>query len=251
MFLAGTSFNLHAILLTGDWRKVVKNRELQIYLLLLLGAVALLTTDVILNGPDEYGPGKALRDSSFQAVSIMTTTGYCTANFNAWPEFSRWLLFLLMFVGGCAGSTGGGIKVIRIILFVKIIFMEIAGVFRPRAVRTLKIGDKVLDKNVRRNVTAYVGIVLMLFLISTLCLLVLHNDSCVEINNRIDLETAFTSVAATLNNIGPGLNRVGAAGNYAFFSTPAKLFLSFLMILGRLEIMVILCLFLPSFWRKE
>jgi trk system potassium uptake protein TrkH len=251
MFLAGTSFNLYAILLTGDWRKVVKNRELQIYLLLLLGAVALLTTDVILNGPDEYGPGKALRDSSFQAVSIMTTTGYCTANFNAWPEFSRWLLFLLMFVGGCAGSTGGGIKVIRIILFVKIIFMEIAGVFRPRAVRTLKIGDKVLDKNVRRNVTAYVGIVLMLFLISTLCLLVLHNDSCVEINNRIDLETAFTSVAATLNNIGPGLNRVGAAGNYAFFSTPAKLFLSFLMILGRLEIMVILCLFLPSFWRKE
>ena len=133
----------------------------------------------------------------------------------------------------------------------KIILLEIAAVFRPRAVRTLKIGDKAVDKNVRRNITAYVGIVLMLFLISTLFLLVLHNDSCVENDKRIDLETAFTSVAATLNNIGPGLNRVGATENFAFFSTPAKLFLSFLMILGRLEIMVVLCLFLPSFWRKE
>ncbi len=251
MLLAGTSFNLYAILLTGNWRKVIGNRELQVYLLIVLGAVALLTTDVLLNGPDHYGPGKALRDSGFQAVSIMTTTGYCTADFNAWPDLSRWLLFLLMFVGGCAGSTGGGIKVIRVILFVKIIVLEIAGTFRPRAVRTLKIGGKALDKNVRRNVTAYIGIVLMIFLVSTLFLLVLHNGCCVETDKQIDLETAFTSVAATMNNIGPGLNRVGATENYAFFSTPAKIFLSFLMILGRLEIMVILCLFLPSFWKKQ
>ncbi len=251
MLLAGTSFNLYAILLTGSWRKVIGNRELQGYLLLLFGAVALLTTDVVLNGPDEYGAGKALRDSGFQAVSIMTTTGYCTADFNAWPDFSRWLLFLLMFVGGCAGSTGGGIKVIRIILFVKIILMEIASMFRPRVVRTLKIGGKVLDKNVRRNVTAYVGIVLMIFLVSTLLLLVLHNDYCVEKDKQIDLETAISSVAATLNNIGPGLNMVGATENYAFFSTPAKIFISFLMILGRLEIMVVLCLFVPSFWKKQ
>ena len=249
MLLAGTSFNLYAILLTGSWRKVIGNREFQVYLLLVLGAIALITTDVLLNGPDEYGPGKALRDSSFQAVSIMTTTGFCTADFNAWPDFSRWLLFLLMFVGGCSGSTGGGIKVIRIILFVKIILMEIAYMFRPRVVRRLKIGEKVLDKNVRQSVTAYVGIVLIIFFISTLFLLVLHNDYCVD--KQIDLETAFTSVAATMNNIGPGLNMVGATGNYAFFSTPAKIFLSFLMILGRLEIMVVLCLLLPSFWEKE
>jgi len=251
MLLAGTSFNLYAILLTGNWRKVIRNRELQVYLLVMLGAVALLTTDVLLNGPDHYGPGKALRDSGFQAVSIMTTTGYCTTDFNAWPDLSRWLLFLLMFVGGCAGSTGGGMKVIRVILFVKIIALEIASMFRPRVVRTLKIGGKALDKNVRRSVTAYIGIVLTIFLISTLFLLVLHNDYCVEKDEQIDLETAFTSVAATMNNIGPGLNRVGATGNYAFFSTPAKIFLSFLMILGRLEIMVILCLFLPSFWKKQ
>ena len=251
MLLAGTSFNLYAILLTGNWRKVIGNRELQVYLLLLLVAVALLTTDVVLNGPGEYGPGKAIRDSSFQAVSIMTTTGFCTADFNAWPDFSRLLLFLLMFVGGCAGSTGGGIKVIRIIIFVKIIFMEIASMFRPRVVRTLQIGGKVLDRNVRRSVTAYVGIMLMIFFISTLLLLVLHNDYCIEKDKQIDLETAFSSVAATLNNIGPGLNMVGATKNYAFFSTPAKIFFSFLMILGRLEIMVILCLFLPSFWKKE
>ena len=249
MLLAGTSFNLYAILLTGRWRKVIGNRELQVYLLVVLIAVALITTDVLLNGPDEYGPGKALRDSGFQAVSIMTTTGFCTADFNAWPDLSRWLLFLLMFVGGCSGSTGGGIKVIRIILFVKIIFMEIAYIFRPRVVRRLKVGEKVLDKNVLRNVTAYVGIVLIIFFISTLLLLILHNDYCVD--KQIDLETAFTSVAATMNNIGPGLNMVGATGNYAFFSTPAKIFFSLLMILGRLEIMVVLCLFLPSFWKKE
>ncbi|MCK4958285.1 MAG: TrkH family potassium uptake protein, partial [Planctomycetes bacterium] len=236
-------------LLTGSWRKVIGNREFQVYLLLVLGAIALITTDVLLNGPDEYGPGKALRDSSFQAVSIMTTTGFCTADSNAWPDFSRWLLFLLMFVGGCSGSTGGGIKVIRIILFAKIVLMEIAYMFRPRVVRRLKIGEKVLDKNVRQSVTAYVGIVLIIFFISTLFLLVLHNDYCVD--KQIDLETAFTSVAATMNNIGPGLNMVGATGNYAFFSTPAKIFLSFLMILGRLEIMVVLCLLLPSFWKKE
>jgi len=143
------------------------------------------------------------------------------------------------------------VKVIRVILFAKIILLEIASMFRPRAVRTLKIGGKALDKNVRRNVTAYIGIVLIIFLISTLLLLVLHNDYCVEKNKQIDLETAFTSVAATLNNIGPGLNMVGATGNYAFFSTPAKILLSFLMILGRLEIMVILCLFLPSFWKRQ
>jgi len=251
MILAGTSFNLYAILLTNSWRKVIGNRELQVYLLVLLVAIAFLTTDVLLNGPDEYESGKALRDSSFQAVSIMTTTGYCTADFNVWPDFSRWLLFLLMFVGACAGSTGGGIKVIRLILFVKIIFMEVASVFRPRVVRSLQIGGKVLDRNVRQNVTVYIGIVLMIFFISTLLLLVLHNDYCVEKDKQIDIETALTSVAATMNNIGPGLNMIGATENYAFFSTPAKIFLSFLMILGRLEIMVVLCLFLPSFWRKE
>jgi trk system potassium uptake protein TrkH len=251
MILAGTSFNLYAILLTNSWRKVIGNRELQVYLLVLLVAIAFLTTDVLLNGPDEYESGKALRDSSFQAVSIMTTTGYWTADFNVWPDFSRWLLFLLMFVGACAGSTGGGIKVIRLILFVKIIFMEVASVFRPRVVRSLQIGGKVLDRNVRQNVTVYIGVVLMIFFISTLLLLVLHNDYCVEKDKQIDIETALTSVAATMNNIGPGLNMVGATENYAFFSTPAKIFLSFLMILGRLEIMVVLCLFLPSFWRKE
>ena len=251
MLLAGTSFNLYAILLVGNWRKVVGNRELQVYLLLLLVSVALLATDILLNGPAGYTPGKALRDSGFQAVSIMTTTGYGSADFNTWPDFSRWLLLLLMFVGGCAGSTGGGMKVIRIILFVKIVFIEIASVFRPRAVRTLKIGQKVLDENLRRNITAYIGIVLIMFLVSTLVLLVLQNDSCVAPGEDIDLETAFSSVAATMNNIGPGLNMVGPTKNYAFFSTPAKVFLSFLMILGRLEIMVVLCLFLPSFWRKE
>jgi len=251
MFLAGASFNLYAILLAGNWRKVIRNRELQVYFLILFIAVLLLTGDVLLNGPEEYETAKALRDSSFQAVSIMTTTGFGSADFNAWSDFSRWLLLLLMFVGGCSGSTGGGIKVVRTIVFAKAIFREIAGMFRPRVVRTLKIGAKVMDENVIRNVTVYVGVVLVIFLISVLLIFVFHNDYCVDNDKQIDIETAISSVAATLNNIGPGLNMVGPTKNYAFFSTPAKFFLSLLMILGRLEIMVILCLFIPSFWKKE
>ena len=251
MVLAGMSFNLYAILLAGNWRKVIGDSEFHVYLLIILGAITVLTADVLLNGPGGYGPGKALRESSFQAVSIMTTTGYSTADFNQWPDLSRWLLFLLMFVGGCAGSTGGGIKVVRIVLFAKIIALEVSGVFRPRAVRTLRIGGKPVEKNTRQSVTAYVGIVLTIFLVSTLCLLLLHNDWSVAPEERIDLETAFTAVAATLNNIGPGLGMVGAVENYAFFSTPAKLFLAFLMTLGRLEVVVVLCLFLPSFWRTQ
>ncbi|AQT66945.1 Trk system potassium uptake protein TrkG [Anaerohalosphaera lusitana] len=251
MLLAGTSFNLYAILLGGGWRRVLSNREFQIYLLIVLCAVILLTTDIILDGPEEYTAGKALQDSSFQAVSIMTTTGYGTADFDRWPDFSRWLLVLLMFVGGCAGSTGGGLKVIRVVLFFKILSLEIASVFRPRAVKTLKIGDRPVDKSVRQNVTAYLGLVLVIFFLSTLILFILHNDYCMQKEDRINIETAFSSVAATLNNIGPGLAMVGPTENYAFFSAPAKLFFSLLMILGRLEVMVILCMFMPSFWKKE
>lgn len=251
MVLAGVSFTLYANLLTGRWRDVARNRELHIYGLIIAGAVVLLTADLLLNRPGTYTVGKALRETSFQTVSIITTTGYGTADFDAWPSFSRWLLFLLMFVGGCAGSTGGGIKVIRIVLFFKIIFLEVERVFRPRVVRSLEIGGRVLDEKVRRSVTAYLGIALVIFLLSTLVLLVLQNESCVKEDQAINLETAFTSVAATLNNIGPGLNAVGPTQNYAFYSGAAKLFLSFLMVLGRLEIMVVLCLFVPSFWRRD
>ena len=251
MVLAGTNFNLYAAILHGQWRSVLKDHEWRVYLLLLLGAVGLISLDLIFNRPLIYTGAEAIRTAAFQAVSIMTTTGYCTDDFDKWPSFSRWLLIVLMFIGGSAGSTGGGIKVIRIMLFMRLALLEVEQTFRPNVVRPLTIGRRTLDDSVRRNVSAYIGIVLIIFFTATVLLLVCHNDSRVPDKHHLDLETAFSAVAATLNNIGPGLNMVGATQNYAFFTAPAKILLSLLMILGRLEIMVILCLLVPSFWRRR
>jgi len=251
MVLAGTNFNLYAAILHGQWREALKNHEWRIYLVLLFCAVGLISLDLILNRPLAYSAGQAIRSAAFQAVSIMTTTGYCTDDSNAWPNFSRWLLIILMFIGGSAGSTGGGIKVIRIMLFARLVLLEIEQTFRPNVVRPLKIGSGALDDSVRRNVSAYIGIVLVIFLVATALLLVCHNEGQIAARQRLDLESAFSAVAATLNNIGPGLNMVGATQNYAFFTAPAKILLALLMILGRLEIMVILCMFVPSFWRHR
>ena len=251
MVLAGTNFNLYAALLRGRWRTVLRNREFQIYLLILAVAILLLSIDLVLNLPSQYPVRKALRCASFQAVSMMTTTGYCTDDFNTWPGFSRWLLIMLMFIGGSAGSTGGGIKVIRIMLFFRVALLEGERMFRPRVVRPLKIGGKILDDDLRRSVSAYVGLVLVIFFVATMLLMVLHNGVQVGPERQLDLETAFSAVAATLNNIGPGLNMVGATKNYLFFTPLAKLLLALLMILGRLEVMVVLCLFVPAFWRRD
>jgi len=251
MIAAGTNFNLYAEILQGRFAAVWKNRELQVYLLILLCAAGLLSLDLILNRPETYDVPQALRVSAFQAVSLMTTTGYITDDFNAWPSFSRWLLVLLMFIGGCSGSTGGGIKVIRILIFFRAALLEAERFFRPHVVRPLKIAGHTVDETFRRNVCMYVGMVLVLFLLATVLLMILHNEIQVGPAQTLDLETAFSAVVATLNNIGPGLNRVGAVHNFAFFTPAAKLLLSLLMILGRLEIMVVACLFTPNFWRKN
>ena len=251
MLLAGTNFNLHAAVLQGRFEAVWKNKEFRIYLLLLLVATTLLALDLTINRPEEYPVPRALRSASFQAVSIMTTTGYGTDDFDQWPSMSRWLLIMLMFIGGSAGSTGGGMKVIRIMLFIKVALLEIERAFRPNVVRSLKVEGRALDEDMRRSVSIYVGMVLMIFFFATVLLMVLHNEAHVEEHRYLDLETAFSAVAATLNNIGPGLNMVGATENYAFFTAPAKLLLSLLMIIGRLEVMAILCLFVPSFYRQD
>jgi trk system potassium uptake protein TrkH len=251
LVMASINFNLYAAILHGKWRSVLKNKELQVFLSLLVGAIILLSLDLLLNRPLVYNAARAVRVASFQVVSIMTTTGYCTDDFNTWPDLSRWLLVMLMFIGGSAGSTACGIKVIRVMLFVRLILLEAELIFRPNVVRPLMIGQQQIDDNVRRDVSTYVGLILMLFFVATGLLLVVHNEYCVRPADHLDLETAFSAVAATLNGVGPGLNRVGAMGNYAFFTAPAKILLSLLMILGRLEIMVILVLFMPSFWRRN
>lgn len=251
MLLAGTNFNLYASLIQGRVRDVFRNKEFRVYVFLLFLATLFLTIDLVVNRSESYTFGRALRSAGFQSVSIMTTTGYGTDDFNQWPSFSRWLLTMLMFVGGSAGSTGGGIKVIRFILFFRVILMEVEYMFRPSRIRPFKMGGQILDDDVRRNVSAYIGLALVIFFIATFFLMILHNEAGVAPEKHLDLDTAFTAVIATLNNIGPGLNMVGPMANYAFFTAPGKLLLTLLMILGRLEIMVILCLFVPGFWRKD
>lgn len=242
MILAGMNFNLYADVIQGKWRKAVKNSELRYYLLILLTATVLITIDLVVHDSVVYKLGNAMRAASFQVVSIMTTTGYGSDDFDKWPNFSRWLLVTIMFIGGSAGSTGGGIKVFRLMLFVKMIIAEVEKTFRPSLIKPIRIGGQPIEDSNCRAVGVYVGMVMLITFVSTILLLILESG--------IDIETAFSAVAATLNNIGPGLNMVGATQNFAFMTPTSKLLLSFLMVLGRLEVMAIFCLFVPGFWRK-
>ena len=243
MVMAGMNFNLYAEIIQGKWKYALRNSEFLAYILIMLIATGLITADLVTNQSLVYDSvGKAIRSSSFQVVSIMTTTGFGSDDFDVWPNFSRWLLLALMFVGGSAGSTGGGIKVFRLMLFCKLIVSEIEKSFRPSLIKPIRVSKQPIEESHCRTIGVYVGMIMFITFIATILLLMLEST--------IDLETAFSAVAATLNNIGPGLNMVGASQNFAFMSPTSKLLLTFLMILGRLEVMAIFCLFVPSFWRK-
>ncbi len=198
--------------------------------------------------------GRALRYSSFQVVSIMTTTGFVTTDTDRWHSFARGLLLVLMFIGGCAGSTGGGLKVIRYVLLVKILGLEVERAFHPSVVRPLRLGDTVLEEQeLRRTVPLYFAVITLIFLVAWLFTITVEPDrtwTAAGLSPAHKLLDSASAVAATLNNIGPGLGVVGAAQNYTHFSPPTKLLFTGLMMLGRLEVFVILALFSPRFWRR-
>ncbi len=250
MILGGINFNLHASILQGRWKNVIKNNELRLFLIIILVATIVISLDLFLNRPT-YKLAEAIRSAGFQVVAILTTTGFTSDDYNTWPTLSKWLLIVMMFVGGCAGSTAGGIKLMRLMIFIKVALQEVERTFRPHVVRTLRVNGQNIDDDVRRNVSAYVGHIMVIFFTSTIFLLLIQNESLVADQNKLDLESAFSAVVSTLNNIGPGIGMVGATENYSFFNPPAKLFLSLLMIIGRLEVMVLLCLFIPGFWRSD
>jgi len=203
----------------------------------------------------EFRLGDAVRYGLFQVVSIMTTTGFCTDDFNRWNAFGRGVLLLLMFVGGCAGSTGGGLKVIRHILFVKILRLELEQAFHPTVVRPLRLGGKpVEDQELRRNILVYFALILAVFAASWLFTVALEPDETwTEHGHPVKhkLIDGAACVAATLNNIGPGLGVIGATKNYTNFTWYTKILFIWLMMLGRLEMFVILVLFVPAFWRTQ
>lgn len=237
MILFGVNFNIYYLVLMKKWKQVYKNEELRWYLIVIASAILLIGWN-IRGVYDTFG--KALQQSAFQVASIITTTGFATADFNEWPEVSRTLLIMLMFVGASAGSTGGGIKVSRFIILLKSSAKELLQYLHPRQVRKIQMDGKPVEHEVVRNVNVYMMIYVLIFSFSVLFLAI----------DGHDLITNFTAVAATLNNIGPGLELVGPSANFSLFSYPAKIVLIFNMLAGRLEIFPLLLLFFKETWKK-
>lgn len=237
MMLFGVNFSVYYLLLIRQFMPAYKNSELRLY----IGIIAVSSILIAINILDIYGtPLKAFRYAFFQVSSIITTTGYATANFCQWPIFSQIILLILMFIGGCAGSTSGGLKVIRIGVMFKSMINEIKKSFSPRSVLTVKNDGRPLENDVVHGVAAYFAVYMIIMAISVVI---------VSIDN-FDITTTITAVVTALNNVGPGLGDVGPAGNFSGFSVLSKLVLSFDMLAGRLELFPMLALFSPYLWRK-
>jgi trk system potassium uptake protein TrkH len=239
MIFAGTNFGLYFRVIRGDWKSLPRDPEWRFYIGIISFAILAITWDIW--SSIYASPVDALRYASFQVVSIITTTGFATADFDVWPSFSKLVLVALMFAGGCAGSTGGGMKIIRILVLVKHAYIGTEQAIRPHMVRALKLGGVPVEDDVRNAIVVFFFISLNILLFCSLAMAAMG----------LDLVTAITSVIATLNNIGPGLARVGAVENFAFVPTAGKLLLSLCMVLGRLELITILVLFMPSFWKAR
>lgn len=257
MVLAGMNFGLYYLLIRGRVKEVLRDTELRVYLILLAAGTALVWLAVgsseapimLTDGqPVANTVGESLRQSAFTTLSIQTTTGFCTSDFNRWPFLAQAVLVLLMFVGGCAGSTGGGVKVIRLWIAVKTMLAELEHVFRPNVVRPVKIGRSVIDDDLKLGTVAYVLGAVLLFAIGAGAVMLLEQANPAS---DCDFTSAATASVATLFTIGPGLSRIGAVENYAWFCWESKLVLSLWMALGRLEIFAIVVLFSPRFWRRD
>lgn len=238
MVLFGVNFNSYFLLVKGKAKQAVKSEEVRIYLTIIAVSVAIITISIVPMFPNVF---EAFHHAFFQVGTIITTTGYATKDFNLWPPIARTVLVILMFIGACAGSTGGGIKVSRIIIMVKGIGKEIQMLIHPRSVKKVRMDGRVVEHEVVRSVNAYLALYVLIFVGSLLTITL----------DEKDLVTNFTSVAATLNNIGPGLAAVGPMSNFSSFSNLSKLVLSFDMLAGRLELLPMLMLFVPSVWKKK
>ena len=237
MILFGINFNLFYFVISGQLIAALKSEELRWYIGIIAGAALLIAGNIL---PLYGNIGEALRHSSFQVASIITTTGFATVDFNAWPTFSKGLLVLLMFLGACAGSTGGGLKISRVVMLVKSAVRELRHYLNPRSVMSVKFEHKTVDSAVIGGVHLYFVIYAILFVVSVFLMGL----------DQFDLITNFTSVASCINNVGPGLELVGPMGNYSAFSPLSKLLLSFDMLAGRLELIPMLILFSSKIWKK-
>lgn len=237
MILFGVNFNAYYLILIKKFRQSVCIEEVRWY----FGVIALSITAIAINTRQIFGSlGKAFQQAAFQVGSIITTTGYSTTDFNLWPQASRTILVMLMFVGACAGSTGGGIKISRFVILLKTVRKELEQFMHPRSVKKIKMDGKPLEHETVRNTNVFM---ITYFVIFSFSLLLISFD-------EFDLVTNFTAIAATFNNIGPGLGLVGPAANFSLFSAPAKLVLILDMLAGRLEIFPLLLLFTRDTWKR-
>lgn len=238
MFLAGTNFVLHYALLRGDFKKIIFDTEWQFYVRLILISFLVITVDLIVQHGSKVG--EAMRWSIFQVLAIMTTTGFATADFDLWPHLSKGLLFLLMFVGGCAGSTGGGMKQVRLLLLFKKARQAIVQHIFPKAIITVKFNRRPMPETVLHGVSSFLLLYLVIFSFMTLVLLAFN----------IDFVTATSAVVASISNVGPGFAEVGPTSNYFAFPATVKFVLCLCMIIGRLELFTVLVLLFPATWKR-
>ena len=238
MVLFGVNFALYFRMLIGDWKSVWKSEELRWYLGI-YGLSVLIVSGII---TPEYGSFlKALRYGSFQIASIMSTTGYATANFDLWPQAARMLIVILLFVGACAGSTAGGIKMVRVALLCKLGRREIRRTFQPRKMQVLRFEGKGVEETMLMQVATFFAVYI---------LLILSGAFLLSLENSFDLTTNLTAAITAVSNVGPGLGAVGPMGSFAGYSDFSKFVFSFLMLCGRLELFPILALFHPAIWQK-
>lgn len=238
MVIFGVNFSVYFLILVRKPKQILKSEELRTYLGIILASTVLIGFNV----RDSFSSiWEALQQAFFQVASVITTTGYATTDFNLWPTFSKCILVMIMFVGACAGSTGGGIKVSRIVIAYKNIKNEIENFIHPKSVRIIRMEGKKVSNEVVRSVNTYLVLYFAVFVVSVL-LISLEN---------FNFETSFTSVAATLNNIGPGLDGVGPMENFAKFNPFSKCVFMFDMLAGRLELIPMVILFSPWIWRKN
>lgn len=239
MLLFGVNFTIYFQMLKGKTKSALKNEELRYYVLIVLVSVLFIAINI--SGLNNGDINLSIRQSFFQVSSIVTTTGYATTDFNLWPTLSKLILVLLMFAGAMAGSTGGGIKTIRIVIILKTIRREINKILHPKRIQSVKMDGKVVEQETISGVFIFLGAYLVICIIA---MFIVSFDG-------FDMMTTITSVIATISNIGPGLEMVGPTGNFADFSGLSKLVLSFCMLAGRLEIYPMIIMFSTSVWSKK
>ncbi len=239
MFLAGTSFTLTYFGLTGQVKKVLKNEEFRFY----AGVIVVVTVgaSLVVATVGDGGFEKAFRDALFQVVSIVTSTGFVSADYTSWTPFMTILFFMLLFIGGSAGSTAGGVKVVRHIILFKNSFLELKRQLHPSAIIPVRLNGRAIDQSITYNVVAFIMMYISIFAIGAIIMTMFG----------VDFDTALGSVATSLGNVGPGIGDVGPMDNFSWLSSGAKWFLASLMLIGRLELFTVLILFTPYFWRKQ